>query len=435
MAPAFAAPAARPALCGLPRRAPPTRRFSSRPAAAEFDPVTAHYFPLQPVKPIMQTSVPGPATAKYKARLEGVADARAVFFVTDMSKSMGNYIADTISALVNRPALGVVPTGHWIDLVENSLMKIAPKGLNNIKAAFMFHQHRKRVSSTPGKQFVDMSEFTAEEIESCMQNAPPGSPHLGVLSFERGFHGRTLKYPLEQHTAENAEEEDRREKPEIAAVIVEPIQGEGGDRWASPAFFRSLRKLCRDRGIVFIVDEVQTGVGATGKFWAHEYWDEEGEEDSGPAADIVTFSKKMQLGGFFYRREYRPSQAWRNFNTWLGDPARLIQATTTVNEIRSQKLLDRVSSVGNYVKGHLADIAASRKATGRNFALSNVRGLGTFLAFDLPTPALRDAFVTAMRNRGVHLAGCGERSVRLRPMLVFGKNEADVFLGVLSKVA
>lgn len=99
----------------------------------------------------------------------------------------------------------------------------------------------------------------------------------------------------------------------VAAVIIEPILSEGGDKHASPEFFRSLRLIARKHGAFFIVDEVQTGVGATGTFWAHEKWGlKEGEEP-----DFVTFSKKMQAAGVFHKKETRPNAPYRNYNTWM----------------------------------------------------------------------------------------------------------------------
>jgi 4-aminobutyrate aminotransferase-like enzyme len=99
----------------------------------------------------------------------------------------------------------------------------------------------------------------------------------------------------------------------VAAVIIEPILSEGGDKHASPAFFRALRLIAKKHGVFFIVDEVQTGVGATGTFWAHEKWGlKEGEEP-----DFVTFSKKMQAAGVFHNLETRPNAPYRNYNTWM----------------------------------------------------------------------------------------------------------------------
>jgi 4-aminobutyrate aminotransferase/(S)-3-amino-2-methylpropionate transaminase len=99
----------------------------------------------------------------------------------------------------------------------------------------------------------------------------------------------------------------------IAAVIVEPVLSEGGDKHASHDFFRQIRSIAKKHGAFFIVDEVQTGVGATGSFWAHEKWGlKEGEEP-----DFVTFSKKMQAAGFYHKAETTPNAPYRNYNTWM----------------------------------------------------------------------------------------------------------------------
>jgi len=109
---------------------------------------------------------------------------------------------------------------------------------------------------------------------------------------------------------------------EIAAVIIEPIMGDGGNNPISSFFANGLRKLTSDLGISMILDEVQSGVAVTGKFWAHEHWN----LDSPP--DFVTFGKKMQSCGFYMREEHRIDKAYRHFNTFLGDPVRaLITAT------------------------------------------------------------------------------------------------------------
>lgn len=172
---------------------------------------------------------------------------------------------------------------------------------------------------------------------------------MTILSFKGGFHGRLFgslsttrskaihkldipafdwpacsfpsrKYPLEDHQAENAEEEARclravdetistweaKGRP-VAAIIVEPIQSEGGDFHASPAFFRGLRELTKKRGVFMICDEVQTGVGATGTFWAHEKWGLDAEN----APDMVTFSKKAQASGFYHRLATRATSSYR----------------------------------------------------------------------------------------------------------------------------
>jgi 4-aminobutyrate aminotransferase/(S)-3-amino-2-methylpropionate transaminase len=258
-------------------------------------------------------------------------------------------------ALVNRPALGVFPSSDWVEALENSLIRVKPEGLSQVftamcgscaneiafKAAFMYQRQKQR---------GDRADFSMEELESCMKNETPGSFQASILSFSHAFHGRTLgtlsatrskpihkldipamhwpkapfprlKYPLEEHAEENRKEEEKCleemtrliktwETP-VAAVIVEPIQGEGGDNQASPNFFQKMRRITKELGVLMIVDEVQTGVGATGRFWAHEWW------NLRSPPDMVTFSKKMQAAGFYHNLPLRPSQSYRNFNTWM----------------------------------------------------------------------------------------------------------------------
>lgn len=221
-------------------------------------------------------------------------------------------------------------------------------------------------------------EWTAEETTSCIANAKPGSPDLAVLSFADSFHGRgfgslsttrskavhkldipsfdwpqapfpKLRYPLDKNVEANQAEEKRclneveklikTWRFPVAALIVEPIQSEGGDNHASPAFFQGLRDITKKHNVVMIVDEVQTGFGATGKFWGHAHW------NLSSPPDIVTFSKKAQTAGYFFGdRMLVPDKAYRQFNTWIGDPARVIMSKAVINEILDKNLVDQCVS-------------------------------------------------------------------------------------------
>nr|NVI72107.1 putative 4-aminobutyrate aminotransferase, mitochondrial-like protein [Cucujiformia] len=205
------------------------------------------------------------------------------------------------------------------------------------------------------KQRGENVDFTQEEIESCMINKPPGAPNLSLLSFHGGFHGRTFgtlatthskaihkldvpsfdwpiahfpkyKYPLDENQRENATEDEKclaevedliveynKKGLHVAGIIIEPIQSEGGDNEASPEFFQRLQKIGKKYNAGLLIDEVQTGAGASGKMWCHEYFDLE------TPPDIVTFSKKMLTGGFYHNLDMRPQQSYRVFNTWMGD--------------------------------------------------------------------------------------------------------------------
>ncbi|KAI8321682.1 4-aminobutyrate transaminase [Martensiomyces pterosporus] len=448
----------------------------------------------EPKQPDVVTSeIPGPESKAILHKLARLQDSRAAFFVADYEKSVGNYIVDAdgnqlldlycqiasiplgynndallaaaksdemATALANRPALGVFPAKGWAELLEEAFMRVKPKGMDMVftsshgsdanelayKAAFMRYALRKRGARA----------FSAEELQSVMDNKAPGAPDVAILSFSSGFHGRTfgslsttrskaihkldipafkwprapfpqLRYPLEKYAEENAEEEERciketerilrtNEMP-IAAVIVEPVQSEGGDRHASPRFFQELRRITKENDVLLIVDEVQTGCAATGTFWAHEQW------GLATPPDMVTFSKKMQAAGFYHTKELVPDQPFRNFNTWLGDPPRAIVARAIVSEVLEKNLAEQVRGTGAYLKSHLLPLAVRYHRV-----FNSVRGEGTFLAFDCTSPEIRAELLHLMRLEGVNMGGSGDVSVRFRPMLTLTKAHVNVFL-------
>lgn len=358
---------------------------------------------------------------------------------------------EMVNALINRPALGVFPPPDWADILTSGILRAAPTGMNQVftattgsdanetayKAAFIWRLTQER----GGK------EFTQKELDSAMQNQAPGAPKYSILSFAGGFHGRLfgslstthskalhkldipafdwptapfpqLKYPLEEYAAENKAEEDRClyeteqiianfHNPVVAAV-VEPIQSEGGDNHASPYFFRRLREITEKKNVMMIVDEVQTGVGATGKFWAHEHW------DLPSAPDMVTFSKKAQAAGFYYKdQSLRPDKPYRQFNTWMGDPARALLFKAILGEIEKHGLVEKTAQVGGYLYRGLEQLA--KRYPGE---VQNLRGKdrGTFISWDTPR---RDEVLKLALAKGVNIGGCGDTSIRLRPMLIF----------------
>lgn len=373
---------------------------------------------------------------------------------------------EMVSALINRPALACFPPKEYAETLKHGILAAAPKGMDRVwtalsgscanetayKAAFMYQAARRRAG-----------DFSAEELQLVMLNQAPGSPKRVILSFKGGFHGRLfgslsttrlkeihkldipafdwpmapfprLQYPLEEFVEENQQEEARciaefeeivsqYGDGEIAAIIVEPVQSEGGDNHATASFFQKLRTITKKHGILMIVDEVQTGVGASGKFWAHEHWN----LDSPP--DMVTFSKKFQAAGFYFANpELQPAQPYRQFNTWCGDPSKALLAKAIFQEIKAHDLVASTASVGNLLFAELERLAAK-------YGLSNLRGknFGTFIAFDFPTAAQRNEFLVRMRTNGVNIGGCGDRSVRLRPTLVFEEKHVGVLIDAMEK--
>jgi 4-aminobutyrate aminotransferase / (S)-3-amino-2-methylpropionate transaminase len=451
----------------------------------------------EPTKAGIRTKVPGPRTEALRARHQKIQDARTIHVYQDAKKSLGNYLVDVdgntfldvyghIAALPigynhptlleawksgrfdwaagYRPALGIAPPIEWVDTVER-LAQVAPKGLprlvtvttgseaveNAIKAAFIRFMARRRNGQA----------WTATDLSEVMVNRQPGVNGLQIISFEGGFHGRSLgalsltrskaihkldipafdwpvvpfpasRFPLEDHAAENQASEARslqavedalRASPDrVAGLIVEPIQGEGGDRHASPAFFQALRKLLTQYGAAFIVDEVQTGGGATGTFWAHEQW---GLEEP---PDLVTFSKKLQIGGYFAREEFMPQETYRIFNTYLGDPLRGAQLAVILDVIKRDRLVEHTRDVGQLLLAGLRELQSSHGGL-----LDQARSLGTFAAIDATDTATRDRIVDAAKQRGLECGGSGDRSIRFRPALVLASRHVAECLSILDE--
>lgn len=372
------------------------------------------------------------------------------------------------SAIINRPALGNFPQHDWADILESGILSVAPKGLNQVftaqagsdanelayKAAFMWKRQQQRGGAD--------AEFSAEDISSSMNNKSPGAPDMSILSFKTGFHGRLfgslsttrskpihkidipafdwpqapfpmLKYPLAEHEAENAQEEQRcldeterllkeyHNKP--VAVVVEPVQSEGGDNHATPFFFRGLREITKKHNVLLIVDEVQTGVGATGKFWAHEHW------GLSSPPDMVTFSKKAQTAGYYFgNNDLRPNKPYRQFNTWMGDPARAILFRSIIQEIQRLDLVNNTAATGDYLYSGLERLSERYPRDIQNL---RGKGQGTFIAFDSER---RDEVLKKAKGQGVNIGGSGEKAVRLRPMLILQKHHADLLLERLENV-
>ena len=283
------------------------------------------------------------------------------------------------------------------------------------------------------------------------KNLSSGKNALGtkIMHFKEAFHGRTgytlsltntadprkimyfpkfdwpritnpkIVFPLEAHMNEVESSEERakreidaalKEKEDIAAVIIEPVQGEGGDNHFRKEFFHYLREMCDDNDILLIFDEVQSGGGITGKMWAHEHF--------GVAPDIMAFGKKLQVCGVMAGK--RMDEVEKNCfvessrinSTWGGNLVDMARGTRILEVIREDRLLANASSMGGEMKSVLQEIQEDYPAL-----VSNVRGLGLMCAFDLPDEKKRDSLRNAAFKEGLLVLGCGTNSIRFRPIL------------------
>ncbi len=301
-------------------------------------------------------------------------------------------------------------------------------------------------------------------VENCLKaafdwkvqkNLAAGRGELGsrVLHFEQCFHGRTgytmsltdshdprktkwypqfdwprvpapaLRFPItdgvlaeveaaEAHSVARIEAAFDAHPHDVAAIILEPIQCEGGDRHFRPAFLQQLRRIADERDALLIFDEVQTGIGLTGTFWA---W-----EGLGVEPDLVSFGKKTQVCGLYASE--RMNEVERNVfvegsrinSTFGGNLVDMIRFQRVLEVIEEDDLVGNAARVGETFLTALQDLAGELDGF-----VTNVRGKGLLLAIDVPSAEARDAVISKCMDHGLFALSCGHQSVRFRPSLIF----------------
>ena len=207
---------------------------------------------------------------------------------------------------------------------------------------------------------------------------------------------------------------------DIAALIIEPIQGEGGDNHFRKEFFLELRNLADEAEFLLIYDEVQTGVGITGNMWAHQAFGVEAQPD------IISFGKKTQVCGIFAGKRLDEvdnhvfQESSRINSTWGGSLVDMVRFTIYLEIIENEKLVQNANKMDSYLKNCLNKLQNNHKNK-----ISNVRNRGLFGAFDLPNTELRDKIINLIFEEGAIMLGCGKKSVRFRPHLNITESELD----------
>lgn len=307
-----------------------------------------------------------------------------------------------------------------------------------------------------GGPAIENALKAAFDYKSRLNESRGLSPALGtrVLHLRHAFHGRTgytmsltntdpvktARYPqfdwpritspylgtddkgnprpveqLEQISLAAAERAFADYGADIAACIVEPIQSEGGDHHFRPEYLQALQRITHAHDALFIVDEVQTGVGMTGSAWAYQ--------QLGLEPDIVAFGKKTQVCGIMAGgkldeiSDHVLAVSGRLNSTWGGGLTDMVRAKHILAAIETDDLIAHAADVGAWLLSELEALAA------RQPALTDPRGRGLLCAFSLPSPDFRARFLAELLERGVIMLGCGDRSVRFRPPLVITRDE------------
>ncbi|MHB9850747.1 L-lysine 6-transaminase [Streptomyces krungchingensis] len=357
----------------------------------------------------------------------------------------------------NKPANPDVYTTHYAEFVETFARVLGDPDLPRL----FFVEG--------GALAVENALKTAFDWKSRRNEGAGRSPELGtkVLHLRQAFHGRSgytlsltntepnktarfpkfdwpridvpaVRFPLERHLAE-VEEAEREalaqarrafeDNPhDIACFIAEPIQGEGGDNHMRPEFLQAMQALCHEYDALFVLDEVQTGVGITGTTWAYQ--------QLGLEPDIVAFAKKVQLGGIMAGRrvDQVPDNVLRVSgrinSTWGGGLVDMVRARRILEIIERDDLVANAAAVGAWFVTELRDLEVRHAPLA-----ANARGRGLMCAINLPDGAVRDDVVRRLRTEEQVIAlPCGERTVRFRPALSITRDELGFALRALDRI-
>jgi L-lysine 6-transaminase len=350
---------------------------------------------------------------------------------------------------LNKPANSDIYTTYMADFVETFARVAVPPTLNKhmffieggalgienaVKAAMDWKVRknmRKGYTDERGTQIMHLREAfhgrTGYTLSLTNTADPRKTQYFPKFDWPRVDNPK-IKFPLDD--ASNADVARREEaalaqmkqflvdrKDQIAAFIMEPIQGEGGDNHFRPEFFRAVRQLCDENELVLIFDEVQSGVGITGKMWSFQHY--------GVEPDMFCFGKKTQVCGFVSNDRIFDIDdnvflvSSRINSTWGGNLTDMVRSQRYFEVIDEDKLVENTATVGAYFIGELQRFAAEFPTL-----VSNVRGLGLMAAFDLPSSEQRDAGIKAMMMQDVMVLSSGHQSIRFRPALNLSMEEA-----------
>jgi L-lysine 6-transaminase len=311
---------------------------------------------------------------------------------------------------------------------------------NALKAAFDWKVRRNRARGIPGERGQQVLHFREAfhgrtGYTLSVTNTDPGKTDLYPKFRWPRVENPKLRFPLtaeaerdvigaEQRALAEIDRAFADNPDDIAAILIEPIQGEGGDNHFRPEFLRALQQKAHDHGAFFIVDEVQTGVGLTGRMWAHEHF--------GLQPDALAFGKKTQVCGCMVgpRVDEEPENVFkvpsRINSTWGGGLTDMVRFGRFLEIIHRDDLIDNARVVGERL---LEGLCALERET----PLTNARGRGLMIAFDLPTREMSKKMQKHLLAGGLLLLTCGVQSLRFRPPLNLTTAEADTALEIVRK--
>jgi 4-aminobutyrate aminotransferase/(S)-3-amino-2-methylpropionate transaminase len=422
----------------------------------------------------LRTEIPGPRSREIVARIErSVASPLALTFPIVAAEARGVTITDVDgnSFVDFTGGVGCLNVGHSnpqvVAAAQEQLERFSHTDFTIVPYEAYAALAERLLAHTPFSGPGKAAFFNAgtEAIENAVKFARVYTKRPAVIAFEGGFHGRTLmsltltskshpykaglgpfapevyrsSYPYEYRGVSTAAALEALEQvldsqvaPEnVAAIVVEPVLGEGGFVVAPPEFLQGLRRVCDENGIVLVVDEVQTGFGRTGTFFAIEH--------SGVEPDLVAVAKSIAMGlplsGVLGKAEIMDApEAGAVGGTYVGNPVAQAAALAVLDVIEEEDLNERSLTIGETIRARMLSWQDRWQQIG------DVRGLGAMLAIELvadraskePAPKLAKAVTEAALVRGLLLITCGAHGncIRVLVPLVIGDSELDDALGV-----
>jgi 4-aminobutyrate aminotransferase len=342
--------------------------------------------------------------------------------------------------------IGACPLGYSHPDVTGVLAAMSTNGAHKIAGQdFYCREH-----ADLAEQFLSIAPHAfkaffvnsgAEAVENSIKVAyrkrmTEGMPVLPGVSCLGAFHGRTLgalsftsskpvqkagfpevqsiriKFCTDDGDAEIDAVEKVLSKEKVAFVLSEVVQGEGGYNVASPTFIRNLRKATSAHGVPLILDEVQSGMGRTGRWWAFEHY--------GVTPDIMSAAKALQVGATAFRADYDPGVQGVLSSTW-GGGGRIDMAAgaAVIDVIKRDKLLENATAMGERLKNGLAELV------GKKGGVAGVRGIGLMIGIEFDTKERRDAALKNLFKKGLLLLPAGQKAMRAIPPLIVTKEEID----------
>ena len=312
---------------------------------------------------------------------------------------------------------------------------------NTLKAAFDWKvqkNFKKGYQSPKGHQVIHfLQSFHGRSgYTMCLTNTDPNKVKwFPIFNWPRVLNPKMIFPMNDENLAKviEAENESIRQikdaivnnKDDIAALIIEPIQGEGGDNQFRREFFLQLREICDENEIMLIFDEVQTGIALTGKWWAHEHY---------VRPDLISFGKKTQVCGVLSTSRIdeieenvfrKPS---RINSTWGGNIVDMVRFTKILQIIQEEDYVGNCERMGVILSKRINDLLEEFPDK-----LSNGRGVGLFAAFDCESPELRNKIISKAFENGLMILGSGEKSIRFRPPVCVNENQIDEGMNVIRK--